>query len=77
MSLLNIPRINLTNLTPYEAHTVAELAELKNDVKSLVGNGQPGRVTKLEDKVFKLFIAVAVIAVLILGPAAVAYFFGG
>ena len=66
----------LSNLTPFESHTVEVLAELKTDMKSLVGNGQPGRVTKLEDKVFKLMIAVAVIAALALGPSLIGWLLG-
>ena len=38
----------------FRMHVMESLGELKTDMKSLVGNGQPGRVSKLESKVDKL-----------------------
>lgn len=35
----------------FQIKVIESLAELKTDVKSLVGNGQPGRVTMLEQDV--------------------------
>lgn len=35
----------------FQTHVIDVLARLDENMKSLVGNGQPGRVTKLEDKV--------------------------
>jgi hypothetical protein len=35
----------------FQAHVVEELAVLKTHMVSLVGNGQPGRIAKLEDAV--------------------------
>jgi len=67
---------NLGSLTPFETHTVRELAELKTDMKALVGNGQPGRVTVLEKRLFKLIIAVAVIAALAFGPTILTWALG-
>ncbi len=66
MSHVELP--NLENLSPFEAHTVKELAELKTDMKSLVGNGQPGRVAILEGRVLKLAIGLVAIAAYEFGP---------
>lgn len=40
-------------MTPeeFQLHVIDVLARLDENMESLVGNGQPGRVTKLEDKV--------------------------
>lgn len=53
----------------FEQHVVDSLARLETSMDTLTGSA--GRVTKLEDKVFKVIIAVVVLAVLVLGPAAV------
>ena len=73
---MNIQSPDLGTLTPFEAHAVKELAELRTDMKSLVGNGQPGRVSILEKRVLKLIIAVAVIAALSFGPSILAWALG-
>lgn len=38
----------------FREHVIGSLAELKADMKTLIGNGQPGRVGKLEAAVAKL-----------------------
>lgn len=63
---IEIPELG--NLSPFEAHAVKELAELKTDMKSLVGNGQPGRVAVLEKRMLKLVIAIVAIAGYVFGP---------
>lgn len=35
----------------FQQQVIADLSEVKADIKSLIGNGQPGRVGRLEDKV--------------------------
>lgn len=50
---------------------VASLSRLETNMESLVGNGQPGRITKIEDKLFYLIVYGVVLGVLTLGPAAV------
>jgi len=49
-------------------HVMECLGELHADMKSIVGNGQPGRLNKLENKVNKhdLYIASAVGAAVVL-----------
>jgi hypothetical protein len=37
-------------MTDFEAQVLADLSVLKNQMKDLVGNGQPGRLTKLEGR---------------------------
>lgn len=39
------------NQEEFQLHVIDVLARLDENMESLVGNGQPGRVTKLEDKV--------------------------
>jgi hypothetical protein len=52
----------------FKLHVMECLGELRADMKSIVGNGQPGRLNKLEDKVNKhdLYIAGAVGAAVLL-----------
>jgi hypothetical protein len=38
----------------FQTHVIENLAELKVNMHNLVGNGQPGRVKVLEDKVESL-----------------------
>lgn len=38
----------------FHADVIASLARLETNMKSLVGNGQPGRVTQLEEAVESL-----------------------
>jgi hypothetical protein len=66
---------NINDL-PFEQRVIADLAELKTDMKSLVGNGQPGRVTKLEAKVTSIIIALVVIAVAVFGPKSLLHLIG-
>lgn len=40
-------------LSDFEAQVLADLAELKTQMRALVGNGQPGRLQKLEARVDK------------------------
>lgn len=42
----------MTNsMSEFEKLVLADLAVLKAEMKALLGNGQPGRLVKLEDKV--------------------------
>ena len=68
--------MNKDSLTTFERHVVTELAELKTDMKSLVGNGQPGRVGKLESRMLKLIIAVAVLLIWVFGPTVISALLG-
>lgn len=38
----------------FQLHVIESLARLETNMTTLVGNGQPGRVTKLEDRVDSL-----------------------
>lgn len=38
-------------MTPFERQVLADLAELKAQMHDLVGDGQPGRLRRLEDRV--------------------------
>ncbi len=38
-------------MTPFERQVLADLAELKTQMHDLVGDGQPGRIRRLEDRV--------------------------
>lgn len=38
-------------MTDFEAQVLADLRVLKNQMESVVGNGHPGRLTKIEDRV--------------------------
>ncbi len=38
-------------MTDFEAKVLADLSVLKNQVNSLLGVGQPGRLTQLEERV--------------------------
>lgn len=51
---------------------ITTLSELKTDMKSIVGNGRPGRLDTLEAKVFWIIVYGVAVAVLVLGPAAFA-----
>ena len=61
----------------FEAHVIEVLAELQADMKSLVGNGQPGRITKIETNVFRMAILLAVVTALTLGPGLIGLLLGG
>ena len=37
-------------MTAYEAQVLADLSVLKGQMGQLMGNGQPGRLTQLEDR---------------------------
>ena len=39
-------------MTDFEAQVLADLSVLKNQMKEVVGNGQPGRISRLENRVF-------------------------
>jgi hypothetical protein len=38
-------------MTEFEAQVLADLSVLKTQMKELVGNGQPGRVTQIEARI--------------------------
>lgn len=38
-------------MTEFEAQVIADLSVLKNQMKDLVGNGQPGRVAHIEARI--------------------------
>jgi len=38
-------------MTEFEAQVLADLSVLKNQMKDLVGNGQPGRVAHIEARI--------------------------
>ena len=38
-------------MTEFERQVLSDLTELKTQMRSLVGNGQPGRVSELESRV--------------------------
>ena len=38
-------------MTDFEAQVLADLSVLKSQMKEVVGNGQPGRISRLEDRV--------------------------
>jgi hypothetical protein len=38
-------------MTDFERQVLADLATLKSEMRSLMGNGQPGRLNKLEKRV--------------------------
>lgn len=68
------------NQDEFQLHVVSALAELKTQMTSLVGNGQPGRITKMEDKIESLLRARwtmggAITAVSIVASAVFHYFF--
>jgi len=68
--------INKEHLQPFERHVYETLAELRADMKALVGNGQPGRVGKLESRMLKLIIAVAVLLMWVFGPTVISALLG-
>jgi hypothetical protein len=39
-------------MSDFEAQVLADLCVLKSQMKEVVGNGQPGRLAQLEDRVF-------------------------
>lgn len=61
--------------SPFERHVVDSLARLETTMHSLVGNGQPGRIGLLEDKVNRVIYIGIAVAVIVLGPAAIHFFF--
>ena len=38
-------------MTDFEGQVLADLSVLKSQMKEIVGNGQPGRLTHLEDRI--------------------------
>lgn len=58
--------------SPFERHVVDSLARLETQMLSLVGNGQPGRIGILEQKVLRITVIGIAVIVLVLGPAALA-----
>jgi hypothetical protein len=38
-------------MTDFERRVLADLATLKSEMKALIGNGQPGRLRHMEDRV--------------------------
>ncbi|MEI9981692.1 MAG: hypothetical protein WDN23_22390 [Edaphobacter sp.] len=40
-------------MTEFEGQVLADLSVLKNQMTQLLGNGQPGRLTRLEERVEK------------------------
>lgn len=40
-------------MTDFEKTVLADLSTLKAEMKTLLGNGQPGRLVKMEEKVAK------------------------
>lgn len=74
---MNTSPINLDQFTnEFEKHVVTELAELKTDMKALVGNGQPGRMKIAEDRIIKIAIAIAILTTITFGPKAFEWFLG-
>jgi hypothetical protein len=41
----------MQTLIDFEAQVIADLGELKAQMRSLIGNGQPGRIKELEARV--------------------------
>ncbi|MCU1284997.1 MAG: hypothetical protein JWO13_1347 [Acidobacteriales bacterium] len=38
-------------MTDFERRVLADLATLKSEMKALIGNGQPGRLRRMEERV--------------------------
>jgi hypothetical protein len=38
-------------MTDFEGQVLADLSELKSQMEHIVGNGQPGRLSQLEDRI--------------------------
>jgi hypothetical protein len=51
---------------------ITSLSSLETNMESLVGNGQPGRIAQIENKLFWVIVYGVGLTVLILGPAAFA-----
>jgi hypothetical protein len=62
------------NAEEFQLHVVDKLASLHTKMESLVGNGQPGRIGKLEAAVEELKKARWTIGGLVLGVSTVASF---
>lgn len=56
----------------FKQKVLTDLAVLKADMHKLVGNGQPGRMTKLEDRVWWITLAVVGLILGSGGPALMA-----
>lgn len=56
----------------FKQHIIAALARLETSMHDIVGNGQPGRLQKLEANVTYIFIALGILGALVLGPSALA-----
>ena len=58
------------NMTVFEERALADLAELKSQMRSLMGNGQPGRIHDLEALVARhqSFVQRVTALALIVGP---------
>jgi hypothetical protein len=39
-------------MTDYEAQVLADLRVLKNQMEQLIGNGQPGRLSQIESRMY-------------------------
>jgi hypothetical protein len=39
-------------MTDFEAQVLADLSVLKSQMRDVLGNGHPGRISRLEDRVF-------------------------
>ena len=39
-------------MTDFEGQVLSDLSVLKSQMKEVVGNGQPGRISRLENRVF-------------------------
>ena len=56
----------------FKQQVLQDLAVLKSDMYKLVGNGQPGRIKLLEDRVFYVILAIIGLALSSGAPAALA-----
>lgn len=56
----------------FEQHVVDSLARLETNMTSLIGNGKPGRIDRIEAWLWRLGLAVAALAALAFGPQAIA-----
>jgi hypothetical protein len=66
----------MPTLTPdeFQIHVVDSLARLDTKITSLIGNGQPGRVTRLESAVEELKKARWIVGGIIIGVSAIIHF---
>lgn len=61
-------------MTPqeFEQHVIDSLARLETNMTALIGNGKAGRIDRIESWLWRLGLAVAVLAALSFGPQAIA-----